>query len=182
MATTEELKEVIASFVTNSGEVEIARISHPAITTRYFTNQLSDSTLLVDEGGSQYSVEFANMSLSDESGGALLLNERQFSLQGVNDLIATEEDKIIAYQDTVEANLPPNERAKVSVDILSYVAKNDGTISTVAQGPYKYFNQKTTYAQRNNTATLQITTTPTNNSETGVLATTTLFPTLAGFL
>lgn len=168
--TTDELKQVIASFVTDSGEVEVARISHSNIDTLHITGQLENDQALVDENSAQYNVLYVPMSLSDESSGELINNSRKLTLQGINDLVATEEDKI-----------PENSTEKVKVDILSYIADLDGNLSTVAQGPYRYFLQTTEYSQAQNACALSISTTPTNNSRTGQVFSKAVYETLAGF-
>ena len=168
--TTNELREVISSFVTDKGEVEVVRISHPDITTLYLTSQLEDGATLIDENGQTQTVIYVPMKLSDESSGELLLNERTLTLQGINDLVAAEEDKI-----------PTDSTERVKVDVLTYIADYDGNLSTVAQGPYKYKLLKSTYSQKSNSCTQSISTSPTNQDTTGEAFSKTKYPTLAGF-
>ena len=168
--TTDELREVIASFVTCQGEVEVVRISHSQITTLYLTGQLENGADIVDENGVTQTVTYVPMKLSDESSGVLVSNTRTLTIQGINDLIANEEDKI-----------DDNSTEKVRVDVLSYIADFDGTLSTVAQGPYRYFLQSSDYSQKNNACALSISTTPTNNSRTGEVFSKAKYPTLQGF-
>lgn len=168
---TDELKEVISSFTTNKGEVEVVRISHPNITTLYLTSQLENNTEIYDENDEVQTVMAVPMSLTDESSGSLLLNERTLTLQGINDLVASEEDKISLYESDLE---------KVKIDVMTYVAGIDGTLSKIALGPIRYFMQKSAYSQKNNNASLTMSTSPTNKSETGEKATKAKFPTLAG--
>ncbi|AUR92877.1 hypothetical protein NVP1178O_32 [Vibrio phage 1.178.O._10N.286.45.E12] len=168
---TDELKEVISSFTTNKGEVEVVRISHPNITTLYLTSQLENNTEIYDENDEVQTVMAVPMSLTDESSGSLLLNERTLTLQGINDLVASEEDKISLYESDLE---------KVKIDVMTYVAGIDGTLSKIALGPIRYFMQKSAYSQKNNNASLTMSTSPTNKSETGEKATKAKFPTLEG--
>ncbi|AUR99411.1 hypothetical protein NVP1265O_32 [Vibrio phage 1.265.O._10N.286.52.F6] len=168
---TDELKEVISSFTTNKGEVEVVRISHPNITTLYLTSQLENNAEIYDENDEIQTVMAVPMSLTDESSGSLLLNERTLTLQGINDLVASEEDKISLYESDLE---------KVKIDVMTYVAGIDGTLSKIALGPIRYFMQKSAYSQKNNNASLTMSTSPTNKSETGEKATKAKFPTLAG--
>ncbi|AGN51396.1 hypothetical protein VPJG_00032 [Vibrio phage jenny 12G5] len=173
MSYTDELAEVIASFTTNKGEVEVVRISHPLIQTLYLTSQLSNNTEIYDENDQIQTVMAVPMSLTDESSGSLLLNERTLTLQGINDLVASEEDKIPEYPDVGDAIKP-------RIDVMTYVAGIDGTLSKIALGPIRYFMQKSAYSQKNNNASLTMSTSPTNKSETGEKATKAKFPTLAG--
>ncbi|AUR94750.1 hypothetical protein NVP1198B_40 [Vibrio phage 1.198.B._10N.286.54.F4] len=168
---TDELKEVISSFTTNKGEVEVVRISHPNITTLYLTSQLENNTEIYDENDEVQTVMAVPMSLTDESSGSLLLNERTLTLQGINDLVASEEDKISLYESDLE---------KVKIDVMTYVAGIDGTLSKIALGPIRYFMQKSAYSQKNNNASLTMSTSPTNKSETGEKATKAKFATLQG--
>ncbi|AZU97856.1 hypothetical protein [Vibrio phage LP.2] len=168
--TTDELKVIIASFVTNQAEVEIVRISHSQITTLYLTSQLEDGATLIDENGQTQTVTYVPMKLTDESSGELLLNERTLTIQGINDLIASEEDKI-----------PEDSDEKVKTDVLSYIADYDGNLSTISQGPYRYFLRRTSYSQKSNNAALSISTTPTNQDTTGDTFDKSNYPTLAGF-
>lgn len=166
---TDQLKEVISSFVTSKGEVEVVRISHPLIQTIYLTSQLANDTEVYDENDQIQTVMAVPMSLSDESSGSLLLNERTLTLQGINDLVASEEDKI-----------PLDNLERIKIDVMTYVADIDGTLSKIALGPIRYFLQKSAYSQKNNNASLTISTSPTNKSETGEKATKSKFPTLQG--
>ncbi|AUR97020.1 hypothetical protein NVP1236O_28 [Vibrio phage 1.236.O._10N.261.52.C4] len=166
---TDELKEVISSFTTNKGEVEVVRISHPNITTLYLTSQLENNTEIYDENDEIQTVMAVPMSLTDESSGSLLLNERTLTLQGINDLVASEEDKI-----------PLDDVERIKIDVMTYVADIDGTLSKIALGPIRYFMQKSAYSQKNNNASLTMSTSPTNKSETGEKATKAKFPTLEG--
>jgi hypothetical protein len=170
---TDQLKTVIASFVTSKGECEVVRISHPLIQTLYLTSQLANNTEVYDENNQIQTVMAVPMSLTDESSGSLLLNERTLTLQGINDLVASEEDKIPLYEDDLE---------KVKIDVMTYVADIDGTLSKIALGPIRYFMQKSAYSQKNNNASLTMSTSPTNKSETGEKATKAKFPTLSGAL
>lgn len=165
-----DLSVLIASFVTTEVEVEVVRISDPNIDTLYLTSQLGSGVTIKDENGIEREVIYVPMSLSDEASGQLLLNQRTLTLQSINDLVATEEDKI-----------PVDYTGKVKVDVMTYIQSTSGELTDIAQGPIRYFLQKTSYSQKNNTATLTISTSPTNKSETGVRATNSLFPTLAGF-
>lgn len=165
----DQLKEVISSFVTSKGEVEIVRISHPLITTLYLTSQLTNNTEVYDENDQIQTVMAVPMSLTDESSGSLLLNERTLTLQGINDLVASEED-----------NIPLDNLERIRVDVMTYVADIDGTLSKIALGPIRYFLQKSAYNQKNNNASLTISTSPTNRSETAEKATKSKFATLAG--
>ncbi|CAH9016472.1 conserved hypothetical protein [Vibrio phage 242E40-1] len=166
---TDQLKEVIASFTTSLGEVEIVRISHPLIQTLYLTSQLANNTEIYDENNQIQTVMAVPMSLTDESSGSLLLNERTLTLQGINDLVASEEDKI-----------PLDDVERIKIDVMTYVAGIDGTLSKIALGPIRYFMQKSAYSQKNNNASLTMSTSPTNKSETGEKATKAKFPTLEG--
>ena len=166
---TDQLLEVIASFTTSKGEVEIVRISHPLIKTLYLTSQLANNTEIYDENDQIQTVMAVPMSLTDESSGSLLLNERTLTLQGINDLVASEEDKI-----------PLDDVERIKIDVMTYVAGIDGTLSKVALGPIRYFMQKSAYSQKNNNASLTMSTSPTNKSETGEKATKAKFPTLEG--
>lgn len=169
MSYTDELAEVIASFTTAKGEVEIVRISHPLIQTLYLTSQLANNTEIYDENDQIQTVMAVPMSLTDESSGSLLLNERTLTLQGINDLVASEEDKI-----------PLDDVERIKIDVMTYVAGIDGTLSKIALGPIRYFMQKSAYSQKNNNASLTMSTSPTNKSETGEKATKAKFPTLEG--
>lgn len=171
MSYTDELAEVIASFTTSKGEVEIVRISDPNIKTLYLTSQLADNTQIYDENDQIQNVTAVPMSLTDESSGSLLLNERTLTLQGINDLVASEEDKI-----------PLDYTGRVKIDVMTYVAGIDGTLSKIALGPIRYFMQKSAYSQKNNNASLTMSTSPTNKSETGEKATKAKFPTIEGAL
>jgi len=168
--TTDELKIVIASFTTNQAEVEIVSISHPDIATLYLTTQLENGSTLIDENGQAQTVTYVPMKLSDESSGELLLSERTLTIQGINDLIASEEDKI-----------PTDSETRVSVDVLTYIADYDGNLSTIAQGPYKYKLFKSTYSQKSNSCTQTISTSVTNQDTTGEAFSKVKHPTLAGF-
>ena len=170
MALEDELQEIIASFVTDKGETEIVRVSHPNIQTLYLSEKVKDGQTIIDENGQTQTVTYVPMKLGDESSGQLLLNERPLTLQGINDLVASEEDKI-----------PTDSEEKIKVDVLTYIHDYDGNLSEVAQGPYRYFNQKTTYSSKSNSATLTISTTPTNTDTTGDLFTQNNYPTLKGF-
>lgn len=169
MSYTDQLLEVIASFTTAEGEVEVVRISHTSIDTLYLTSQLANNTEIYDENDEVQTVQAVPMTLTDESSGTLLLNERTLTIQGINDLIASEEDKI-----------PLDDEEKVKIDVMTYVANIDGTLSKIALSPIKYFMQKSAHSQKNNNASLTISTSPTNISETGETATKSKFPTLEG--
>lgn len=171
MSIENELNEVIASFTTNKGEVEVVKISHSAIDTLWLSVQLPDETVVTDETGTAQAVRFANMELSQESGGALLLSERTLTIQGVNDLIASQEDLI-----------PTDSTERIKVSVLIYIVDNQGVISTVASGPFNYYVMQTTYSQKNNGCTFQVSTNPTNISETGERMSIAKFKTLAGFV
>jgi hypothetical protein len=166
---TDELAELIASFVTSKGEVEVVRITHSSMETLYLTAQLANNTEVIDENDMPQNVVAVPMELSDESSGSLLLNERSLTIQGINDLIAHQEDQI-----------PLDSDERVRVDVLTYIGNIDGTLSTIAMGPIRYFLQKSAYSQANNNATLTISTSPTNISETGEIAIKANFPTLEG--
>lgn len=169
MTYIDQLKEVISSFVTSKSEVEVVRISHPNINTLYLTSQLADNTEVYDENDQIQTVIAAPMSLSCESSGSLLLNERALTIQGINDLVASEED-----------NIPLDNIDRIRVDVMTYVADINGTLSKISLGPIRYFLQKSAYSQKNNNASLTISTTPTNKSETGERATKAKFATLEG--
>ncbi|AUR91820.1 hypothetical protein NVP1165O_20 [Vibrio phage 1.165.O._10N.261.51.B7] len=171
VVTTDELKEVIASNVTNAVEVEVVRISDPSFPeTLYLTSQLSEGAQIYDENNEIKEVTYIPMRLSDESTGEILRNERTLTIQGLNDVIAYYEDM-----------KPTDDDTRISVDVLTYVSDLNGVLSTVAQGPYKYFNKKTTYSQKSNSATMTISTSPTNQSETGTRFSSSVFETLRGF-
>lgn len=170
MALIDELEEVIASFVTNRGETEVVRISHSNIDTLYISEKVKDGQTIIDENSLTQTVNYVPMKLSDESSGKLLLNERQLTMQGINDLIAAEEDKI-----------PTDSSEKVKIDVLTYLHDYDGNLSEVARGPYRYFNRKSTYSSQSNSATLTISTTPTNNYTTGDIFDENTYPTMRGF-
>lgn len=169
MSYTDELATVIASFTTAKSDVEVVRISDPNIDTLYLTSQLADNTKVKDENSQLQTVTALPMSLTDESSGSLLLNERTLTLQGINDLIASEEDKI-----------PLDYEGRVKIDVMTYVAGIDGYLSDISLGPIRYFMQKSAYSQKNNNASLTMSTSPTNKSETGEKATKAKFPTLQG--
>ncbi|AUR97519.1 hypothetical protein NVP1240O_19 [Vibrio phage 1.240.O._10N.261.52.F8] len=177
VVTTDELKEVIASNVTNAVEVEVVRISDPSFPeTLYLTSQLSEGAQIYDENGEIKEVTYIPMRLSDESSGEILRNERTLTIQGLNDVIAYYEDLKAEYDEARPNEKPP----RIKVDILTYVSDLSGVLSTVAQGPYRYFNKKTNYSKANS-ATMTISTSPTNQSETGTKFSSSVFETLRGF-
>lgn len=170
MAMSELLKEKIASALTNAIEVEVVRISHSSQPTIYLTPQLLDGAQIYDEHGDIQTVTYAHMKVSEESSGELLNNTRTLSIQGVNDIVADYEDGI-----------PSDSDERIKVDVLTYTSDLDGVLSTVANGPFKYFNKRTVYSSKSNSATMTIATSSTNRSETGIKFDKILFPTLEGF-
>ena len=170
MAISSELQEIIASNLTNRVEIEVVRISHSSLDTLYLTSQLQEGAPIYDENGVIQTVSYVPMKLSDESSGELLKNERTLTMQGINDVIAHYEDQI-----------PEDSEERIRVDVLTYVSDLEGVLSTVAQGPFKYFNKKTTYSNKSNSSALSISTSATNQSETGRKFDKVLFATLAGF-
>lgn len=170
MTPETELNEIIASFVTNKGEVEVIRLSHSNIPTRYLSYQLPDGTKVIDEDGNEQQITFAPLSLSEESSGSVLLNERDLIFNGINDLVSQDEDLI-----------PIDSSEKIKVDVFKYIVDLDGNLSNIASGPIRYFNQSTSYSQKSNACSLRVSTTPTNNSETGEKITSAKYPTIRGF-
>lgn len=170
MAMSDELKEIIASHLTNRTEVEVVRISHSALDTLYLTSQLEEGAQIYDENNVIRTVNYVPMKLGDESTGQLLKNERTLTMQGINDVIAHYEDRV-----------PSDSTERIKVDVLTYTSDLDGVLSKVAMGPFKYFNKKTVYSAKSNSISMTIATTSTNQSETGRRFDKTVFPTLQGF-
>lgn len=165
---TDELKEVIASAWTEFSEVEVVKLSYSAWDQDLFlTSQLDTGFIITDSNGPQ-SVTYVPMKLSDESNDELVANTRELSLQGINDIVAF-------YEDQTEQS----SSEKIAVDVYSYLLNRDGTISKI-QSSFRYFVQSVSYSQKNNSATLRISTSQTNNSETGIKFNSSVFPSLRG--
>ena len=167
----EELQELIASSVTNKSLVDVVRISHPQAGDVYLSDNIKNNGItIIDENGQSQEVMFANSALTDESTGRILLNERTFTLQGYNDIIADYEDAIT------------DKTIRPKLSVLQYISDMDGNLSTISAGPYNYFIRRVKYTQKNNSCQLLASTSPTNDSETGRRMTTSLFETLRGFV
>jgi len=166
----EEFKELVASFVTNKSVVDVIRISHYQAGDFYISDNVKDGTLIIDENGLEQEVRFTNSAITEESTGRILLNERTLTLQGYNDIIAEYEDLIT------------NRTVKIKVSVLGYISDMQGNLSTIAAGPYNYYARKVGYSQKNNTCQMLISTSATNDSETGYKMTVSRFETLAGFV
>lgn len=171
MTPEEELTELIASFTTGKGEVEVVELNHSAWPEPlYLTPQLKDGAE-VDIEGVLTPAMYAPMTIGGESSGSLLLNNRDLTIQGINDLVSTQE-ALIPYE---SEELPV-------MKVRSYVASRDGTLTTVAKGPLKYFAYSTDYNQAQNGCVVSCSTTKTNGGETGETQNINRFPSLRGFI
>ena len=163
------LQEVIASALTDYSEVEVVRLSYSTWPAPiYLTYQLEDYTEITDSTGT-HQVRNVPMKLSDESQDGLVSNTRSLTIQGINDLIAY-------YEDLTGDN--PKERIKC--EVLLYLIDRKNVVSSV-QARFPYFVLGIDASQKSNSSTLQIATSPTNNSETGIKFTSSRFPSLKGF-
>ena len=167
---TAELTELIASFTTGKGEVEIVKLNHQDWTAPlYLTSNLSNG-FVINIDGVDTPVMYAPMTVGGESSGKLLLNDRDLTVQGINDLVANYEDQI-----------PLESEVKPTMEVSTYIASRDLTLSTISKGPLKYFANLISYNQTSNAATVACSTTRTNDGQTGTSQTITRFPTLSGF-
>lgn len=165
----DDFKELVASYVTNKSIVEVVRIYHSQAGAIYISNNVIDGTTIIDENGIEQTVWFSNSALTEESTGRILLNERTLTLQGYNDIVADYE------------NLITDRNEKIRVSILGYISDMSGVLSTIAAGPYKYYVRSVGYAQKNNSCQLSVSTSPTNNNETGYKMSLSKYETLRGF-
>ena len=166
---SEELIELIASFTTGKGEIEVVKLDNsfwPA--PLYLNGNLKDGTN-IDVEGVLIPVIYAPMTIGGESSGSLLLNNRDLTFQMVNDLVAENEDLI-----------PLESDEKPTMEVSTYIANRDGTLTTIAKGPLKYFANNVSYNQSNNACTLSCSTTRTNDGETGESQTIARFPMMRG--
>lgn len=162
------MQEVIASALTDYTQVEVVRLSYSTYPEDLnITYQLEDGTTLTDSTG-PYVVRSVPLRISDESQDELVSNTRTLTIQGINDVVATYDDLTI----------PENEE-KIKCEIFSYLLDRKGVISSV-QSKFTYYVLDISYSQKSNSATLAISTNPTNRSETGVKSTSSLFPSLRG--
>ena len=169
MALSDLIQEVIASALTDYSQVEVVRLSYSKFPEDLnITYQLEDMTTLTDESG-EYIVRNVPMKVSDESQDELVSNKRSLTIQGLNDIVAYYED--FTDQESME---------RIKCDFFVYLIDRKGNI-TGLQEHYVYYVLDINYSQRSNSATLEISTSPTNQSETGIKFTSSRFPSLKGF-
>lgn len=167
-----ELRKLIASGVRGKGQVEVVEFSHSSFDApMFFTGQMKDEFQVTLETGETVTTRYAPMTVQKESSGALLLGDRGITIQGVNDLVAAQEELI-----------PLDSTEKPVVKIRSFVARNDGSISGVAAGPFKLYATVVDYNESNQSCKVTASTVPTNISETGEISTISRVPMLAGFV
>lgn len=169
MALSDLLQEVIASALTNYSEVEVVRLSYSSWPEDlYLTYELEDYTEITDSAGT-HQVRAVPMKLSDESQDGLVSNTRGLTLQGINDLVAH-------YEDMTD----PESEERIKCEVLLYLIDRKKVVTGV-QGHFTYYVLGIDYSQKSNSATMQISTSPTNNSETGLKFTSSLFESMRGF-
>lgn len=167
--TPDDYKVAIASAWTDYSEVEVVRLSYSTWgESIVITNQLDNGTQITTSDGVFTTVNVP-MKLSDESQEELVSNTRSLSIQGLNDIVAHYED--LTSQSSEE---------RIKVDIYGFLLDRSLSVSSL-QAHFTYYVLGIDYSQKSNSATLRIATTPTNNSECGVIFSEVYFPSMRGF-
>ena len=160
-------EEIIASALVDYNKVEVVKLSYSLFPSPlYLTNQLEDLTEITLPDGEAVKVRNVPMEITGESQDGLVSNTRSLTLQGINDLVAQ-------YDDYVDRSI--DERVKA--EVLVYTTSRSGQISHV-QEYFCYYKMSTDYAQKSNSATLKLSTQPTNESECGLNSSSTIFPSM----
>lgn len=178
MDLSDEVKQVIASNTTNKMIVDVIKFVNPAFDSFYVTSMLEDGATITNEDDESVEVLFCPCELSIEDEDGLLLNERDLTIQGINDLIANYEDLVDTYNQ--DNGLLPKQN-RIVVQILGYIGDSSGNLSSVEMGPYTYYVMSTSYSQEYNACKITIATSPTNQSKTGRTFNKLIFPMLEGF-
>lgn len=162
-------EDLIASALVDYLEVEVIKLSYSTWDNPlYLTWQLENGAQITLPDTSIATVYSVPMKLSDESQDGLVANSRGLTFQGINDLVAEYEDKM---------DLSIDERIKA--EVLLYIADRDLNLSE-PKANFTYYVMGIDYSQKSNSATLEISTNPTNESECGIKFTSTVFPSLQG--
>lgn len=171
MITDDELREIYANAPVEKDEFEVISLSAPWFTqTYYLQNTFVDGVdVTLDDGVTVVTAEYAPMAIGQASSNADMSYTREFTIQQVNDIIATE----ISGRD-------PALRQKVTVSSRGYVMYRDGTVS--AQKTPTISTEVTKTTRNNIGTTIGTATKPVNNTTTGEVATVTRVPMLKGFL
>lgn len=165
----DEIQEIIASAPTRYTELEVIKLSYSTWPEDLvITNQLEDSTE-INIDGALVAVTYIPLKIGEENQDELVSNQRPLTIQGLNDIVAHYED--LTNQESSE---------RIKADILTYSMDIDGNISD-ENLIYTYYVYGISYSQKNQSATVNLSTAPTNNSETGVKITTALYPSVGGF-
>lgn len=171
MITDDELREIYANAPVEKDTFEVIGLSAPWFTQSYYLQNVFVDGIDVplEDGVTIVTAEYAPMRIGQASSNADMSYSREFTIQQVNDIIASE----IAGRD-------PLLRQKVSVSSRGYVMYRDGTVSAQKTPTISTEVVKTS---RNNIGTaISTATKPVNNTTTGEVATVTRVPMLKGFL
>lgn len=169
MALSDLIQEVIASALTDYSQVEVVRLSYSKFPEDLnITYQLEDGATLTDSSGT-YVVRNVPMQISDESQDELVSNTRTLTIQGLNDIVAS-------YEDLTDNS----SQERIKCQVFLYLIDRKGNVTGI-QESYTYYVLGIDYSQRSNSATLSISTSPTNQSETGIKFTSSRFESLRGF-
>lgn len=163
----EEYEEIINRALVDYARVQVVRLSYSKFPEPVIlSSELDDMTVITLQDGTTATVRNTAMQLTDESQDGLVSNSRTLTLQGINDLAAT-------YDDLVDRE----SKEKIKAEVLVYTINRQMEVSGVREYS-SYFKQSTDYSVKSNSATMVLSTQPTNESECGLNANATTFPSL----
>jgi len=164
MYSDQDLREIFAVAPVESGYIEVITLKADWMSKSfYLQNKVTDGVDVVLETGETVTAEYAPMSLGQSSSNDDLNNERTIIFQQVNDLIATEVDKFDPDNDDM-----PYIQSRV------YIYYRDGTVSSL-KSPVVTL-PVTEVSFNLGAASLTASTSPVNDTATGILYSNKRFP------
>ncbi|MCQ9087367.1 hypothetical protein [Vibrio alginolyticus] len=168
--TDDELKEIFASAPVAKDTFEVIAIAAPWFSqTYYLQNAFTEAVYVPLEDDTEVLAKYAPMSIGQANNNSDMTYTREITIEQVNDVIAGE----ISKRD-------PLLRQKVSIESRGYVMYRDGSISSLKTPVVK--TSVTSTVRDSVGTTITTSAKPVNRTTTGIVATVSRVPMLAGFL
>lgn len=164
----DELRELLTVATTGKGVVDGIEINHPAFDSSIYITSVYNGFKAVHEDNNEYEYLYCPMAVSKATKQNNLSQDFSFTIQDLNEIVANYLDKI-----PVESTEPP------SVILRTFVYREDGSISSIQDGPYNLQALDITFTNQGCTFTAS----PplTNYSGTGEIYSFSRFPTLLAY-
>lgn len=164
----DELRELLTVATTGKGVVDGVKLNHSSWPNPLYITSVYPGFIAVHEDGKEYEYEYVPMSVKKANKQNDLSQDYSFTIQDLNEVVGV-------YLDLI----PLDSNEKPSVELRTFVYREDGSMSDIQDGPYLLESGDiTTEAQG---CTFTASPPITNFAGTGELYTFERFPTLLAY-